>query len=339
VILSPRRRLLLSLFALVAVFALGTLGYMVIERDPKPSLADAAYHTAITLSTVGFHEVWNLSPRARLWTVCIITFGIVTVSIALTSMTSLFLSGDLRYSRGRKKVEATIRQLKDHVILCGYGHMGSLAVDELMAREVPVVVVESNKETEGDLMKAKTLYVMGDATEEETLMQAGLMRAKALVATLPHDTDNVFITVTAHTLRPDLQIIARAEQPKTESKLRRAGATRVICAQIMGATRITNVITRPFIVDFVEVANKGVDLEMDEYVVTSDSTLCGVSLRDSSLRQKTGAMVVAIKRADGKAVFSPAPETILQPRDTLIIVGQAGVSDRLNSLDVQPGAA
>jgi voltage-gated potassium channel len=331
--LSPHRRLVYSLLALGGVFTVGTLGYVLIEEEPAPTGFQAAYQTAITLSTVGFKETWDISPAGRIWTLLIITFGIGTVSMALTSLTSVFVSGDLRFSRGRKRVEAKIKDLKDHVILCGYGRMGQLAGAQLGARGVPVVVVEQDKEAGAQLLKANTLFVIGDATDEETLLRAGLMKARSLVALLPHDADNVFITLTAHTLRPDLKIISRGEQPATERKLLRAGATRVICPQIMGATRITDVITRPFVVDFVEVANKGVDLELDEYVISDQSVLCDVSLKDSLLRQKTGAMVVAIKRADGETLLNPQPETALKAHDTLIIVGQAGVSERLAQIE------
>jgi len=331
--LSPLRRLILAIAILVGVFFVGTVGYMTIEEDPAPSFSDAAYMTAITLSTVGFGEMWKLSPAGRLWTLGIIAFGIGTVYFAFTALVTLFISGELREARGRKKLDETIAKMSNHVILCGYGRMGTLTVTDLRDRGMPVVVVELDKGREPDLLKAGVPYLMGDATEEDLLIRAGLKRATALVAILPHDADNVFITLTAHTLRPDLRVVARAEQPATEKKLKLAGADRVICPQIIGAMRITNLLTRPNVVDFVEMANKGIDLELDEYVIGDGSKLCGVSLKDSIVREKTGATVVAIMHEDGKTLFNPDPETMLRAHDTLIIIGPAGASERFDRLE------
>jgi voltage-gated potassium channel len=310
----------------------GTIGYMIIESDRDLSFLDAAYMTVITLSTVGYTEVWELSPHGRWWTILVIAFGIVTVSVAATSLVALFVSGELRSLRERKRMETTIQQLRNHVIVCGYGRVANLLVNDLEQRAIPMVVVEIKSELEEGLRDAGITYVIGDVTEEETLLNAGLMNARALVTVLPHDADNIFVTLTAHTLRPDLRIIARAEQPKTEGKLKRAGASRVICPQVLGAIRIVNVLTRPNVVDFFDVASKGVDLEMDEYIVQERSSLVGKALRDSQLRESTGAMVIAIKRADGQTLLNPSPEAVLEPQDTLILVGPGGVSSRLDQI-------
>ncbi len=328
----PRTRLVLSIVALLGVVFVGTIGYMVIEEDRSLSFLEAVYMTVITVSTVGYNEVWRLSPGGRLWTIVIVVFGISTVSVAFTSLITLFVSGELRIGRERMKMETMIGKMQDHIILCGFGRMGRLVVAELARRRLAVVVLEILPEHESDLREAGVPFLIGDATEEESLIQAGLMNARALVSALPHDADNVYITLTAHALKPDAQIIARAEQPATESKLKRAGATRVICPQVMGATRIANVITRPNVVDFFDVAHKGVDLEMDEYVIGQDSVLAGKTLRDSPLRQKTGASVVAIRRADGRTVYNPDPNAALEAGDTLILVGPAGVSSLLDTL-------
>lgn len=321
---------MLSLVALLAVFEIGTMGYVMIDHVP---IADAAYMTALTLSTVGYQEVWELSGTARLWNIGVITIGIATVSIAFTSLLALFVSGELRQERWRKKLQDTIDGMNNHVILCGYGRMGQFTVADLKALDVSAVVVEQNKDRETDLREKNIPFVIGDATDEEVLMSAGLMRARALVALLPHDADNVFITMTAHTLRPDLQIIARSEKPQTENKLKRAGASRAVSSQAIGARHVANVLTKPHVVDFFEIANKGVDLEMEEYEISEGSPLCNVSLQDSLLRRKTGAIVVAIKRENGETVYNPEPHAILKPKDTLVLVGRSGVSQRLDQLN------
>ena len=300
--LSPQARLLVSILALLAVFLVGTAGYLVIESDRDLSFVDAAYMTVLTLSTVGFAEVWPLSPHARLWTIGTITFGIATVSYAFTSLFALIIGGEFREIRERHKMEKAIEHMSDHVIICGFGRIGALVAEELSRRGSTTLVIEQQRNLEVELREAGVPYVLGDSTEEATLLHAGLMRARALVIALPSDADTVYITLTAHTLRPELMIVARAEHPSAEAKLIRAGATRVVSPHVIGATRVANILTRPNVVDFVDMAAKGVDLEIDEYEVAPNSSLVGRTLADAHVRRKSGAMVVAIKRADGSAL-------------------------------------
>lgn len=331
--MTARMRLLISVMAVVAVVLVGAAGYMTIDVDRGVTFFDAVYMTIITVSTVGHESVWELSRPGQLWTMTIITFGVVTVSYAFTSLLTLVVSGELRSLRERRKMEKQIEHIHNHVILCGYGRMGSLIAGELESSRVPMVVIERNRELDGDLRGLRFPFVLGDATDEDTLIQAGLMRARALVIALPTDADSVYVTLTARTLNPNVMIIARAEQPSTEAKLKRAGATRVICPQVIGATKVANILTRPSVVDFVDVANKGVDLEIDEYDVPEGSPLVGRTLRESHIRRRTGAIVVAIKRADGEAMVGPDPDAVLEARDTLILVGSAGMSERLPEIE------
>ncbi len=331
--MSAKMRLLLSILAVLAVVFVGTAGYMIIETERDIDFLDAAYMTVITVSTVGYEAVWKLSRPAKLWTIGVIAFGVVTVSLAFTSLVSLVVSGELRSLRERKKMENALKQIRDHVIVCGYGRMGGLVAEELHRCDVPLVVVENKVTHEVDLRAARMQFVIGDATEESTLLRAGLMRARAIVIGLPTDADNVYVVLTARTLRPDVTIVARAEQRSAEAKLIRAGATRVICPQVIGATKIANILTRPTVVDFVEVAIRGVDLEIDEYVIGDQSPLVGKTLRDSRIRHTTGSLVVAIKRADGEALVGPDPDSLLGARDILILVGPAGASSRLKAID------
>lgn len=329
--LSPVTRLVLSLLAVAAVVVIGTAGYMVIEQDQNVSLLDAVYMTVITVSTVGFTEVWDHSDAGRIWTMTTIVFGIGTVTIAFTSLLTLFVSGELQSMRERRKMDQTIAQLTGHTIICGYGRMGALAVRELHRKGASLVVVEKQHEKEEDLRESGIPFLIGDATDEEVLLRAGVIRARTFVAVLPHDPDNVFITLSVHTLCPELEIIARAEQPATEAKLLRAGASRVICPQSIGAARIANIVTRPNVVDMVDLANQGISLEMDEHLVTQGSPLAGKTLRESDMRKRTGASVVAIKRADGETLFSPDPDAQVEPGDTLILVGPIGISDKIEN--------
>ena len=331
--MSARNKLVFSIGCVFGVFVVGSLGFMVIDGDRVPSFLDAAYMTVITLSTVGYSETWELSHGARLWTIGVIVFGIATVSYAFTSLLTLVVSGELRSMREKKKMEKSIEHLSDHTILCGYGRMGVLVAEKLAASGITIVVIEKDATREPHLRDAGIAYILGDATEEDTLMHAGLTRARALVLAMPSDADNVFVTLSAYTLCPGIKIISRAEQLSTQSKLTRAGASRVVCPQVIGATKIANLLTRPNVVDFVDFADRSVDLEIDEYRISPDSPIVGKSLRDSGIRRKTGAVVVAIKRVDGQALIGPDPDLPLMSKDTLILVGPSGVSDRLDQLE------
>jgi voltage-gated potassium channel len=325
-------RFILSVLVLLAVFLVGTAGYVIIEEDKNITWFDAAFMTAITLSTVGYGETWEVSKAGHLWTILVIVFGIAAVSVSFTSLATVFISGELRSQREVKRMECAIEKMSGHVIVCGFGRIGGLVTKELMRRGLTVVVIESRPEAESALREMGIRFLTADATEEEVLLKAGLMKARALVVTVPHDADNVYITLTAHDLRPDIEIIARAEHTSTEPKLRRAGATRVVCPQVAGATMIANILTRPNVVDFVEIAGRGLKLEMDEYVIGPKSPLAGKTLCDSQVRERGGAIVVAIKRADGETIYSPPPEVGLTEGDTLILVGPAGISSELDGI-------
>ena len=328
--MGARRRLILALLALLGMFVIGAGGYVVLTDAPW---GDAAYMTLITLSTVGFKEAMDLGPTGRVWTAVVIVFGVGVVSVAYASLLTLFVGGEIRDVVGRRRVQSKIAQLRGHTVLCGFGRMGALAARMLKQDGAEIVVVEAKKTLRPDLETAGLLFVIGDATEEETLQAAGLARAGALVSTLPSDADNVYVALTARGLHPDLHIVTRAEQPATEHKLRRAGANRVVCPQVIGAKRIADILMRPHMVDFFEVAARGVELEMDDYRVGPDSVLCNATLRESTLRQRTGAMVAAITRADGTSLYQPDPDEVIREGDRLILIGRAGTSNRLEELN------
>ena len=334
--MSARSRFKLSVAAVLAVLAVGAIGYMVLEADRDVPFRDALYMTVITLSTVGYGEPWELSPPARLWTMGVITFGIATVSYAFGSLVSLVVGGELHSLREKMKMEKAIEHLHGHVILCGFGRMGALIAQELHRRKVPLVIVEKDAGLESAIRDSNLPYMIADATEDETLDRAGLRRARALVIALPNDADNVFLTLTVRSLQPDLEIIARAEHPSTEGKLKRAGATRVVCPQATGAKNVADILTRPTVVDFVELANHGVDLELGLYQIVESSPLAGKTLREFHVRVDTDAVAVAIKRADGQAIVNPDADAVLAAGDTMILVGSAGVACRLDSLGSTP---
>jgi len=332
--MSARKRLIISLLILLTVFWIGVIGYKLI--DPSLALLDAIYMVIITISTVGYKEVMQRSPGTIIWTLIIILFGVSTAMVAVSALASMFIEGEIGRIFGSRKVETRIKQLEGHVIVCGFGRMGRLLVQRLKEEKIPLVVVEKDPEARGAIEKLEQLYIIGDATEEETLERAGLAQAQSLVAVLASDADNVFVTLTARQMHKNLNIVARAEQFSSIPKLRHAGANRVMSPQAIGAERIANIITRPHIVDFVDVAAKGVDLEMDEFTVSKGSPLAGKSLREANIRQMAEVMVVAIMRSDGTTTFNPAAEEVVRPQDTLITIGPAGATQRLAKMELIP---
>jgi voltage-gated potassium channel len=327
--MNSRSKLVFSLLSVVLVYFVGAAGYVVLEGA---SFRDAAYMTTITLSTVGYQEAVELGEVGRLWTIAVITFGLITVSVATASLISLFVEGEVRDLLGRRRMKARLEHLKGHVVICGYGRMGEFTAKELRDNNLEIVVIDNTAQKIREAEAEGLLAVFGDATEEGTLQQAATDRAEYLVAVLSNDADNVFVSLTARDLNPSLTIIARAEQPSTRPKLERAGANKVISPQTIGATKAANLILRPIVTDFVEVAAKGVELELDEFIVTQGSGLAGVALKDSELRGRFGVSVVAIKRADGTTVYNPEPSESLRISDTLIMIGKAGASTKLMQL-------
>jgi voltage-gated potassium channel len=326
--MDARRRFVISLCLLLGFLLIGTVGYMIIEGVGP---LRAAYVTVVTISTVG-SEHFDPSDAGRVFTMFLILSGVGSVYYASVSLVTLLVSGELRSAREKLKVEKRINELKNHVIVCGYGRVGSLVADQLRTEGARFVVVDNDPEKIAAIEPEGLLYVKGDASEETTLLEAGIARADTLVATLPRDSDNVYVALTARGLKKDLLIIARAESTTTERKLLRAGADRVVCPQVIGAYRISSLVTRPNVVDFVDVAAKGVEFEIDEYRIGEGSTLAGKSLRDSALRQKVDAMVVAIKHSDGRTTFNPSAEEVVQVDDTLIVIGRLDTSSRLAEL-------
>lgn len=328
--MRAQRKLILSVVILFGVLIVGSIGYSVLEDAP---FLEAVYLTVITLSTVGYERPEWVHRAGKIWTILVIVFGVAAVAMAFSSLQAMVVSGAVRQALGRRKLENKIAQLSGHIIVCGYGRMGQAVVRDLRARGESLVVVDNSSERTTELEEEGVLYVLGDATEEETLLKTGLLGARALVTLLRGDADNVYVTLTARALDEKLTIVSRAEHQTTDAKLRRAGANHVITPQRIGAMRVVNTLTRPYVVDFVELAARGVDIEMDQFQIGEGSALCGETLRSSNLRQKTEGMVVAIRHADGKTTFAPGPREVLRAGDNLIMLGPPDLYKRLEALE------
>jgi voltage-gated potassium channel len=314
------RRLRLSLALLIALVALGTLGYVVIEDYPP---LDALYMTVITLATVGFSEVHLLHPAGRLFTIGLIVVGLGVVSAAVGSALELLFGAQLRDVIGRQRMERHLETLKDHSIVCGYGRMGQEIAREFQARGLPFVVIERNPDFETALTEAGILRVIGDASADEVLHQAGVERARSLIAVAPTDADNIFITLSGRSLNPRLHIVARSAREEDEHKLRRAGADRVISPYVIGARRIAAAVYRPEVVDFLDIHSHGAarELEIDNIRIEPTAPYAGRTLRESGIRERTGCTVLAFRSPEGRFQDNPGPEAVLQVGHTMIVLG------------------
>lgn len=329
--MNPVRRLRLSLLILFATIGLGTVGYALIEGW---GLFDALYMTVITLATVGFREVHPLSDHGRAFTLLLIIFGAGIIAYAIGSLLQFMVEGQLRAILGRKKVVKQIDKLQGHYIICGYGRIGTLISSEFRSRPVPFVVVERDRELCERLAAEGTLFVQGDATDDEALIAAGIERAKGLITAVASETANVYITLTARGLNPDLFILARCGEEGTEKKLIRAGATKVISPYKIGAHRMAWAVLRPSVVDFIDIAvgSKNLELQLEEIRVAPGSTLIDKTLMSSGMRRDWGIMIIAIKKNSGQMMFNPESTTTIEAEDVLITIGEPPAIQKLEKV-------
>ncbi len=318
-VMAIRGRVVRFSIALGAIMAIGTVGYMLIE---KWTVIDSLYMTVITLSTVGFREVRDLSPEGRLFTTGLIVTSVGVVAYLFGAISQYIISGELHGTLRRRRMQKSISTLKHHYIVCGYGRVGRQVVESLRAAGRTCVVIDPDQSEEKSSEGA--LIVQGDAADDEILMQAGLENAAGLVAATGDDPTNLFITVSAHALRPDLVIVARANQPMTQGKLLRGGASHVLSPYTIGGRRIATQILHPGVADFLDVVMHSGDLELclEECMVWPGSSLQGKTISEAKVRQTTGANVLAVRRSNGGTmVTNPPGDMRFEPGDVLIALG------------------
>jgi len=285
---------------------------------------DALYMTIITISTVGFSEVHQISKAGRLFTIVLVFFGVGFTLYIAAAVVQFMVEGRIRIILGRRRLEKKIDRMKNHYIVCGYGRIGRVLCKNLKRKPLDLVVVEKNPELTSMMDADGVLYISGDAADEENLIRAGIKRAKGLVAVLASDADNVFLVLTARQLDPDLLIIARASQEESKSKLRAAGANTVESPYDMGAASMAHRIIRPTVTSFLALAfaHKRKDIQMEEIPVSASSDLVNVLLKDTGIRQKYNLIIIAIKKQDGSMLFNPSFEATIEVGDTVIAVGE-----------------
>jgi len=319
------RRLRLALALLTGVFVVGTVGYVVLGF----SWLDALYQTVTTVATVGFREVQPLDATGKVFTVVLILVGVGTALYTFSVVLEMLLEGHLSQLFGRRRMDRKIAAMRSHVILCGWGRVGRAIGEELSAAGTDMVVVDVDP---GRFADSEMPAIVGDATEDRVLERAGLGRARALVAALSTDAGNLFVTLSARSLRPDLFIVARARVEETEEKLRRAGADRVVNPQSIGGSRIAAFVLQPNVTEFLDVVmhDRGLQFRLEEILVPAHSSIAGQSIRDAHLRDRTGALVLALRDEDGQFTTNPSPDTSIQPGQVLIAIGTPTELDALS---------
>jgi len=307
-----------AVILLLIIVVTGTLGYTLIEAWP---LLDSLYMTIITITTVGFREVRELSATGKFFTIGLIICSVGIVAYLVRQLAGVIVEDEIRRLMGRRKLEKAINRLRDHYIVCGHGRIGSYICEEFRDEGLPFVVIERDEHVIQSMGEG-LVYVRGDATDEKTLIDAGVKRAKALITAVASDADNLYITLTARGLNPNLYILSRATEEKAERKLISAGANKVVAPYLIGAHRMAMAIIRPAVVELMEIAMKreSLHLQLKEIKVNDTANLPGTILRE------------AIKKEDGSMLFNPAFNTSIEKGDTLITLGQKANLDSLAEL-------
>lgn len=312
----------LAVALLFFVIAGGTAGYMTIERWDA---WDAFYMTIITVTTVGYREVHDLSRAGQAFTTLVAVAGVATLFYTGSSLLALLVEGTLhRKWRGRLQ-DRMLQELRNHFILCGYGRMGTTIAEEFSRQGVPFVIIERDPERLAAALERGLLAVEADASNEDVLKRVGIDRARGLIAAVGTDAENVYAVLSARLLKPDLFIIGRAETDDARRKLLRAGADRVISPYHIGALQLAQTALRPAVVDFMQLATSSDNLELslEQVKIEARSAIAGESILGCNLRQRFGIIVVGIQRADGRMEFNPAPETVIQAGDFLVVLGRS----------------
>lgn len=320
--MQRRSHFTVSIILTTALILIGTCGYMIIERWP---FADAIYMTIITLATVGYGEVHQVSGVGRVFTIFLIVAGVGYFMYVVGLLVQFLVEDRIRVILGRRKLDKQIARLKNHYIICGYGRIGRVLARYLTERYLNVVIIEKNKSRQAAMDEDGVLYLVGEATDENLLLRAGIKDAKALITAVATDADNVFLTLIAKQLNPSLFIVARAIQNTAKRTLQAAGASKVISPYDLGARRMAHAILRPTVIKFLELAfaDDSTDIQVEEIRVRSTSHLLNVALKDSGIRQKLDLIILTIKKADGTMIFNPKADTRIETDDTLVVVGQA----------------
>ena len=317
--MSNYRKILLLFSILVALILVDTIGYMVIE---KAHLFDALYMTVISITTVGYTEVFTLSPLGKLFTIWVIFSGLGTFFYIIGKIAESTFEGNIRSILGRRKMKMLLK-MKDHVIVAGFGRMGEHVCRELAQKKVKFVVIENHSERFALAEEHEFDVIMDDATHEEALRKAGVDKAQTFISLLSSDADNIYTVMAVRELHPSISIISRALDSPNEKRLYKVGANSVISPYELGSRRIVNTVIRPNVVDIIDLMTFAptISISIEELTIKKDSSFAGKKIKDSGFRENYNIIVIAIRRSD-KMIFNPNPNEDILAGDILILVGE-----------------
>jgi voltage-gated potassium channel len=303
-------------------------------------LAECAYMTVITLSTVGFGELSQMHevPGARPLTIVLIISGVGALAYVQGNLTALLVEGVIGQAWRRNRMRKAIDSMDGHVVVCGAGSTGRHVIEELVATSTPFVVIDRDQEhlerISTDLMEGKMLYVLGDATDDHALVEANVAKARGVVAALTHDKDNLFVTLSARSLNSSARIVSKVVEDPAAAKMRKAGATSVVSPAMIGGRRMASELIRPEVNEFLDqmLRDKSKNLRIEECVVPKGSVFSGVALKDTPIRKETRLLVVAVRDSERNFVYNPDPDHVVLEGATLIVMGEAENVAKLRKL-------
>jgi voltage-gated potassium channel len=315
------RRIILIAGLMAITMFIGTAGFRLLEGYP---LFDAFYMTLITITTVGYQEVRPLSHAGRVFNSFLILFGVSAMFFAVGAMTQTIIELELRndYGKGRKK--RMLMKMTDHFIVCGFGRVGRNASYELQRAGVPFIILDRSEQRVERATQAGMQAVIADATRDDCLRDAGVLRARGFIAALPTDAENVFVILSAKTLNPSLTVVTRASEEDAEEKLRRAGADTVFSPYSIAGHRLAQALVRPHVVQFLDFATHGMglDVTMEQVRVEPHTEFASKTLGQLLARRELDVIVLAVRKSDGQMIFNPHPETEIAGGDFLIVMGK-----------------
>jgi|SRR2546423_5327833 len=328
--MRSRFRIRYAVIALAVAIAFGTAGFHLIEGW---SLIDSLYMTVETVTTVGYGDVPPRSVGGRIFAIIFMFVGVGTVAYVLSSTVQRIVQSELIATFGARRRYREMSKLRNHYIICGAGRVGSHIIRDLERASAHFIVIEKDAERVAHLADRRVHVLVGDATLEETLREAGVERARGLAACLPDDADNVYVVLTARDLNPNLHIVARAAEEQAEAKLIRAGANRVVAPIIMGGRRMAVAMMKPAVDDFMDsITADNLDLNFEQVEVEASSHLVGRPLRATPIRSELDVVIVSIRLRNGLRLFNPNAETVIEEGDLLIAIGRTDALVRLGKL-------
>lgn len=318
---TPLQRIRFGAISLASVLVISVIGFRLIGNH---SWLESVWLVVVTISTVGFSEKSGEEPVFQAFMIFVILMGVSSAAYTCGGFIQLLLEGEVARAMGQRKMTKDINRLDKHVVICGFSRLGNDLANQLLHRKIPFVIIDISEEKVRRANELNFLAVKGDATLESVLQEVEIGKARALATALRSDADNVFITLTARNLRPDIQIIAKSEQESSCRKLRQAGADKIVMPHRAGAQQMERMISRPTTADLFELFAEAshLEMELDEIEVLNHSKLVGTSIVEARIKERFNVLVVGVKDADGRFHFNPRPDDLIGNGDTLLVIGE-----------------